>query len=198
MDHTCQCRRCRLGALWRLAYQNSFGDNYLELGTFGMHTRLYGAGSGSPFTGPGTTGPTDNFREIAGDAQYERPLGNDSIVVRRVLADERIGLDAYRLSVDPNQGDVSFRTLNVNGTYHFDNLLGLSLGYVRTSGDASNAAAAAAGVHTGTSAAIAEGAYFPWESVRLSLQYVAYSKFMGSSNRASDNNTLYLLGWFMF
>jgi hypothetical protein len=183
---------------WRLAYQTSFGDNYLEVGTFGMNTRLYGAGSGAPIAGTGTSGPTDNFRDVAIDAQYERPFGNDTVVVRATLVQEHAGLDAYRLSVDPAQPDVSFRTLNVNGTYHFGSLLGLSMGYVRTSGDPSSPAEVAAGLRTGTSAAIVEGAYYPWENVRLSLQYVAYSKFMGTTSQASDNNTLYLLAWFMF
>jgi hypothetical protein len=41
--------------------------------------------------------------------------------------------------------------------------------------------------------------------VKLQVQYVAYSKFNGgarnydgSGRDASDNNTLYLLGWFNF
>jgi hypothetical protein len=176
---------------WRLAYQTNFGDNFLEVGTFGMNTRLYA-------TATGTSGPTDNFRDLAIDAQYERPFGNDSIVVRGVLAKETIGLDAYRASVDATQQDTSFRTLNLNGTYHFGSSETLSLGYVHTSGGASNVGALPPGAGTGTDAKIVEGAYYPWQNVRLSLQYVAYSKFMGTTSSASDNNTLYLLGWFMF
>jgi hypothetical protein len=176
---------------WRLAYQASFGDNYLEVGTFGMNTRLYA-------TGTGTAGPTNNYRDLAIDAQYERPIGNDSIVVRAVIAKESVGLDAYRESVDPAQANVSFRTLNVNGSYHFGANKSLQLAYINTSGDASNSGALAAGVKTGTRAAVLEGAYFPWENVRLSLQYTAYSKFMGVKDNASDNNTIYALAWFVF
>jgi hypothetical protein len=47
--------------------------------------------------------------------------------------------------------------------------------------------------------------YTPWENTRFALQYIAYSKFDGEktnydgNNRdAKDNNTLYLLGWFMW
>ena len=47
--------------------------------------------------------------------------------------------------------------------------------------------------------------YLPFLNVKLQLQYVAYSKFNGGSSNydgsgrsASDNNTLYVLGWFNF
>ena len=47
--------------------------------------------------------------------------------------------------------------------------------------------------------------YYPWENVRLSLQYTAYLKFNGSSSNydgtgrdAQDNNTTYLLAWFVW
>jgi len=176
---------------WRLAYQASLGDNTFEVGTFGMNTRLYA-------TGTGTAGPTNNYRDLAVDAQYERPLGNDSIVVRAVYAKESVGLDAYRESVDPTQGNVSFHTINVNGTYHFGADKTLQLAYINTGGDASNAGALAAGLKTGTRAAVLEGAYYPWENVRLSLQYTSYSKYAGVSGNASDNNTVYALAWFVF
>jgi hypothetical protein len=40
----------------------------------------------------------------------------------------------------------------------------------------------------------------PWQSVniRIALQYVAYTQFNGSSNRASDNNALFLSLWTAF
>ncbi len=47
--------------------------------------------------------------------------------------------------------------------------------------------------------------YLPWYNVKLSLQYIAYSKFNGASDNydgagrnAADNNTLYLLVWINF
>lgn len=176
---------------WRLAYETSFGDNTLEVGTFGMNTRLYA-------TGTGTSGPTNNYRDIAIDAQYERPFGNDSVVVRAVLARESVGLDAYRETVNAAQANVSFRTIKIDGSYHFGANKSLQLAYVNTSGDASNADALGAGLKTGTRAYVLEGAYYPWENVRLSLQYTAYSKFGGVSDNASDNNTIYALAWFVF
>jgi hypothetical protein len=52
---------------------------------------------------------------------------------------------------------------------------------------------------------IAELDYLPWQNVKLTLQYTAYQKFNGAKSdydgagrNASDNNTLYILGWFNF
>ena len=50
-----------------------------------------------------------------------------------------------------------------------------------------------------------EAMYTPWENTRFALQYTAYSKFNGDKTNydglgrsAKDNNTLYLLSWFMW
>ena len=50
---------------WRVAWQQSFGNNYLEVGTYGIHVRS------SPNT---VVGPTDTYTDAAADLQYERIL----------------------------------------------------------------------------------------------------------------------------
>jgi hypothetical protein len=47
--------------------------------------------------------------------------------------------------------------------------------------------------------------FLPWQNVKLALQYTLYSRFNGgttdydgSGRNASDNNTLFLLGWIAF
>jgi len=52
---------------------------------------------------------------------------------------------------------------------------------------------------------IGEVDLMPWQNLRLQFQYVAYSKFNGSSTdydgfgrRAADNNTLYILTWLLY
>jgi hypothetical protein len=52
---------------------------------------------------------------------------------------------------------------------------------------------------------ILQGTYLPWQNVQLGLQYTWYTKFNGSSDnydglgrKASDNNTLFGYGWFMW
>jgi hypothetical protein len=52
---------------------------------------------------------------------------------------------------------------------------------------------------------LGELTYVPWQNVKIVMQYVSYQKFNGASTNydgtgrnASDNNTLYVLGWFAF
>ena len=51
---------------------------------------------------------------------------------------------------------------------------------------------------------ILQATYLPWQNTQFTLQYVGYNKFNGSNNNyngggrdASDNNTIYLAGWFV-
>jgi hypothetical protein len=51
----------------------------------------------------------------------------------------------------------------------------------------------------------AELDFLPWQNVKLALQYTLYNRFNGgttnydgSGRNASDNNTLFLLGWVAF
>ncbi len=185
---------------WRLAYQGSFGDNYIEVGAFGMTTKLYGTAAGaSNGSTTATTGPADTFSDLAIDAQYERPFGDDSLTVHAVAAREKIKPDAYRINnPDVTQPDVTFKVFNLNGTYHFGANKALTLAMVRTSGDGADPASYQAGIKTGTNALVGEGAYYPWQNVRLSLQYVKYSRYLGTSSGASDNNSIYALAWVLF
>jgi hypothetical protein len=52
---------------------------------------------------------------------------------------------------------------------------------------------------------ITELGWYPWQNVRLSVQYTAYFEFNGrahdydgSGRNAADNNTLYFLSWLVW
>ena len=185
---------------WRLNYSDSFGENTFEVGLLGMDTKIYGNAAAATTANPNpvaTTGPKDSFSDLGFDFQFERGFGTDSFVVRGIYSHEKAKLDAYRVTV-PGQPDASFHVLNLNGSYHFGNAVSLSAGYLQTSGDAADSTTYGNGLRTGTSARLLEAAYFPWENVRLSAQYVSYTKFLGVKDNASDNNTFYVLGWFVF
>src|SRR6266513_2182660 len=73
---------------WRFAYQRTFGTQYVELGTFGLSSRLYPTG---------VTGPTDRFSDVGADVQFERRMGKGgqgTFVVHASYAHERQTLDA--------------------------------------------------------------------------------------------------------
>ena len=56
---------------WRVAYQKQMSNDYLMLGTFGLHAELYPAG---------VTGPTNQYNDLGFDAQYEHPTGAGAII----------------------------------------------------------------------------------------------------------------------
>src|SRR6266513_1688755 len=73
---------------WRFAYQRTLGTQYVELGTFGLASRLYPTG---------VTGPTDRFSDVGADVQYERHAGRKGLgtfVVHASYIHEQQTLDA--------------------------------------------------------------------------------------------------------
>jgi len=95
--------------------------------------------------------------------------------------------------------------------YYYKRKIGGSLGFFNVTGSTDAGLYAAAPVSgsasndPGSRGYVFEADYLPFLNVKLSLQYVLYSKFNGGSSNydgsgrnASDNNTLYLLGWFNF
>jgi hypothetical protein len=211
-----------LAPYFRLAYQTIFGDNFLEVGAYGLRANI----------SPTTVGTADEYSDNAVDAQYERNLaGGDSIVVRGTYIKEKINLKASQpLGAAANSSD-DLKIFKMNGEYHFGASGALALGVFRTKGttDATLYPASpdpltdpGCGVATGdacdpapgfgsangspdTAGWMAQATYLPWQNIQLGVQYTGYSKFNGASNNydglgrnASDNNTLYVYGWFMW
>lgn len=211
-----------LAPYWRLAWQQPVGDGNLEIGTYGMTASLY-PGDGST---AGISGPTDKFTDTALDMQYERPLGDNSLTLHGTYIHEKRTLDASSQSawILSNASD-TLKTLKLDGTYHFGSAAALSLGYFKTTGSADtnyynpgdpttspvtpapviNPLTGSANGKPDSDGWIGQVSYLPWQNTKLSLQYTAYNKFNGASSNydgagrsASDNNTLYLEGWFVW
>ncbi len=177
---------------WRLAYQTNFGQNYLMVGTYGMYAKMY-PGNG---TTSGISGPTDKYTDTAIDTQYERPFGNDMLSVHASFMHEKQELNASA----PGAGSSHLNEFKINGIYHWGNQAEAALAYDDLSGGNNTAVwNSLYGIDSPDSMAyIAQLSYLPWENTKFSVQYTAYSKFDGTSTNASDNNTLYLLGWLMW
>ena len=182
---------------WRLALQHTWGTQTVEVGTFGMSSRLYPQG---------VTGTTDRFTDVAVDAQYERRLGSGNLFAHATWINERQHLDGTFAGGGSSNQTNSLHTFRVDATALTAGRLGGSLGYFNTGGDAD--AALYAGSVTGSpnsSGITAEAQFMPWLNTRFEAQYVAYSKFDGASSNydgtgrnAADNNTLYLMVWLAF
>ncbi|MBE0617431.1 MAG: cytochrome C [Proteobacteria bacterium] len=187
---------------WRLAWQQSWGPNYLAVGTYGLYARLYPEG---------VSGDTDDYTDIAFDFQYERTIGGDLLAVRSTYIHEDQDLNATFAAGGSANRSNGLDTFRINGTYNRSSWGMLSLGYFLTRGDADEglyAPAPADGSASGSpdsEGLIAEIGLFPWQNLRLSLLYTAYFQFNGAANNydgdgrdAADNNTIYWLGWFMW
>lgn len=195
---------------WRLAWQDNWGPNYLEVGTFGMFAQIL----------PNSvSGGTDKFTDIAGDAQFERPFGKDMLSAHLSYIYEHQDLGATHAAGGSSNASDKLHTFRLDGIYHWRSRLALSLGYflIRGSDDPTlyaqptldptmpapvtgslNGSPDSDGIH-------AEVACFPWQNIRLSVLYTAYTQFNGRVNNyngtgrdASGNNTLYLLAWLMY
>lgn len=191
---------------WRLALQHKIGPHSLSVGTYGIVAKI--------FPSDMTSGPSDKFTDTAVDAQYQYISKKHVFAVQSTWIHEDQDWDAsYALGGTAHQSD-SLNTFRINANYfyrdHFGDIGG-SLGYFSITGDEDALLYSpdpVDGSRTGSpksSGFIIEADYLPWEKAKFSIQYVAYEKFNGARSDydgfgrdASDNNTLYVLAWFMF
>jgi hypothetical protein len=102
-------------------------------------------------------------------------------------------------------------SVNVNAEYHFGNRVSATFGWFDTWGTADAALyppGAIGGSATGSPNSdgfIANLSWWPTQNLQVSAQFTGYTKFNGgttdydgSGRNASDNNTFYLLGRFIF
>lgn len=178
---------------WRLAYQTTMGDSFLEIGTYGIKVDMYPVG---------VTGPVDAYSDTAIDAQYERPIGANQLTVHATWISEKTDWKASSYS---NASD-DLDTFKIDGSYHIGGKQTWTLAYVSTSGkkDALRYTDSAAG-SPDTDSWTVQYAYLPWQNVQVGAQYTAYTQFLGDSDNydgagrdAADNDATYLYAWIMW
>ena len=187
---------------WRLALQQKFGEHYLMIGTFGLAAKIFPAG---------VSGPTDDFTDIAFDAQHEMPLGNGHLVSRFAYINESQTLTAsFGAGATANRTN-TLNTLRLSSSWYPSQTFGLTASVFSTTGSA-DALLYAPGSVTGSATGKPESNGFAleashnlWQNARVSLAYTVFgtynggsSNYDGSGRSASDNNSLYVLWWFAF
>ena len=195
---------------WRLAYNQEWGSHSLMFGTFGLLANRY-----PDNTMPGT--PTDRFKDYALDAQYQYLTMTHAFTAQMAWIHEQQnwrasfpsgGIGAGPTPTNPND---HLDTFKAKASYYYQRKYGGSVAYFSTTGNADPGLYAPAPV-TGsangrpdTRGVILELDYLPHPQIRLALQYTWYLKFNGAhanydgnGRNAVDNNTIYLLGWFVF
>lgn len=187
---------------WRFAVQHRLGQDYLEVGTFGLFARLHPSS---------VSGRADQYTDIAGDFQLEHPLSSDLLTIHGTYIHENQTLTATHGAGNSVHESEEIHTFRMDGIYHFGNRVTASLGGFRIQGRKDTglfAPAALTGSANGkpdSDGVIGELAYYPWQNVRVSAQYEAYFDFNGrhtnydgAGRDASDNDTLYLLAWLVW
>ncbi len=199
---------------WRVAYERQWDRNSWSVGAYGLSTKI------TP-TGLAVGSISDRFNDIALDSQFQFIGDEDIFSIQGTYIKERKTLDgtiaaaAAAAVTGPENQKNTLNTFRVGGSYYLRRTYGGALGYFSTTGS-SDAGLYQSGTVVGavigfansspnSNGWIAELNYLPWQNVKLALQYVAYRKFNGAASNydglgrdASDNNTLYLLGWFNF
>jgi hypothetical protein len=189
---------------WRVALTKTFGDNYIEVGTYGMAAKRQ---PGAFVPGGGT----DSYTDLALDAQFMRTMGHNSLTVTGTWIHESRSLGASVAGGGASVATQTLDTYRVRGTYHVGQRYALSVGPFITNGTTDATLYPTGGVigssagSPNTTGAILEADYMPWQNTRIALQYTAYGKFNGRSSNydgagrnAADNNTLYAVAWLMF
>ncbi|MDD5051873.1 MAG: hypothetical protein PHO27_03955 [Sulfuricurvum sp.] len=184
----------------RLALQHNFGDNYLMLGGYIMNSKI------NPAFESNMGGPLDTYKDRAIDAEYQYTNGSNMITALATRIWETQTLDgSVGLLTADNLRD-TLTTTRAKISYYLDQKYGATIGSFATTGTAdATKYATPVGLTPNSRGEIAELDYLPLQNIKFALQYTRYDKFNGASKNydgagrnASDNNNLYLLGWFMF
>jgi hypothetical protein len=190
---------------WRLAWQQSLGNNYVEAGTYGMHV------AAAPNA---VVGPNDYYNDVAADLQYERifpTLGNDLLSVHSTYIHENSDLLATLAASGASVAPHHLNTFRADGTWHFGNKYAATFGSFVTTGSRDAllfAQAAVKGSANGSPRSegyITNFSYWPVQNIQLAAQYTGYLRFNGASTNydgagrnASGNNSIYVMLWLIF
>jgi hypothetical protein len=198
---------------WRAAYEYNWDRHSLEVGVYGATFKLFPGGSTSTTPAP-LRGPTNRFQDVAEDIQYQFLSDAHIFTAAATRIHESQTLDAsFANGASANARD-DLTTFRLAATYYYKRKFGGTASYFSTTGSADPGlypSGSTPGVITSangkpdTKGWIAELDYLPWLNVKLQVQYTSYTKFNGGGNNydgfgrnASNNNSLYILGWLAY
>jgi hypothetical protein len=184
---------------WRLAWQQTWGLNYLEFGTYGIYV--------SSVPG-GVTGIRDTYLDPALDLHYERPFGVDLLTLHTTYIHESSNLDGTFAAGETATASHHLNTFRADATYHLRRRYTFTLAGFSTTGSTDPILYALAPV-TGSlpgspnsSGFSGQIGFWPTQNIALSVAYTVWTKFNGASDNydgsgrdASANNSLYLALW---
>ncbi|HJV02274.1 MAG TPA: cytochrome C [Burkholderiaceae bacterium] len=186
---------------WRLALQHDWDHarHSAMVGAYGLVLDRY----------PDNTvrsGPTDHYRDLGVDAQYQYLTDRHRVSAQLNYVSERARIGSA------SNASIDLHSLRAKATYYFDKKYGFSVGRFATHGTADDALYYSGEPVSGSASGSPNSAGYLWEfdylprrDVRFMLQYTRYNRFNGAATNydgqgrnARDNNSLYLMLWLMF
>ncbi len=185
-DHGPQTYLKGTNPYWRLALTHAWGPHNGMLGVSGMNVKIY-----PDSTDP--TGPTDRYRDLSLDAQYQYLLDPHTITAQASYIHEKQNLFTNLAAVNPSDTVNSFRA---KMSYVYQAKYGATLSYFDVHGSTNN------NPNTDTRGWTPEIFWTPLQYVRIGLQYTLFDKVNGLSGNtdgagrnAKDDNTLLFYVW---
>ncbi len=191
---------------WRLAWQQAHGNDYLEVGTYGMHLAS---------TPSGVMGPRDYFTDLGADFQWEHTIfwksRNDLLTVHGNYIHESSDMLGTLAASGAAFGPHNLNFEHLDAVYHLGNRFSFDAGPFWTTGtpdatlfDAAPVVGSASG-NPKSDGYLLNVSYWPLQNIQLGVQYTGYLTFNGlavnydgSGRNASGNNSAYLVAWFVF
>ena len=192
-----------LAPYWRTAYTKAFGNETLEFGIFGMTAATY--------PGRDRSKGKDHTTDWGVDAEYQLTSGRSDLALLSSFIYENQNWHASQALGSTSNSRDHLVTFKATADYLFDKTIGGAVSYFVANGN-NDPLLYPDGNTKGSP--LSDGvvlqlnylpihknggpSFWPRSNVKISLQYVAYDRFNGSSRHAGDNNTLYLEAWFAF
>ena len=208
----------------RLAYQTNFGDSFFEVGAYGLWANIAPNTVGTADKYVDTALDAQYEHNLAGgnsivirgtyihekatfDASYNLPAptvsnSSDNLNTFKLNGEYHFGASgAATVGVFRTTGSTDMLRYKASPDPLIDPGCGIATG---TACDPAPGLGSANGSPDNTGWVL-QGTYLPWQNVQFGVQYTIYTKFNGASDnydglgrKASDNNTLYAYGWFMW
>ena len=196
---------------WRLALQREAGPHSFEVGTSGMVTRLY-ADPDNYALG------SNRFTDIGLDAQYQYIEGDHTFSTHATWIHEKQQWNASFAQGSTSNASDTLKTFKIDAHYAFRRTYAGMLQYFSTTGNEDdlkyNTGQPVMGSANGSPNSrgwIAELNYLAdvdsipiVQHAKFALRYTAYTQFNGARNNydgfgrnAKDNNSIFLLVWFL-
>lgn len=197
---------------WRLALQREWDEQMVSVGTFGMRVR-------TNLDPDDANSPTDRFRDLGFDAQYKYTTDNHQFSTHATYIREKQDLNASFDAGEASNASNRLRTFKIDAHYFYQRRFGGGIQFFQTRGSADDMRYNMTDPDTGLSVPVMGSIngspnnrgwtymlnFLPAQNVKLELRYTQWKQFNGAGTNydgrgrnASDNNAVYLLGWFLF